>query len=124
MTAPSRTTRGATPGVRILRIAAPLGALALAAPIAAALAAGAGLLSEGGAILDLAWGVVTMVDLGLALVLGWAWIAWRTASVPRALVWAVLVAVTGSVGICAYLAGAAWRSATVTEVLVGPDRAA
>jgi hypothetical protein len=113
-----------TPGVRLLRVLAPVGALALAWPIAAALAAGAPLGAEGGEILALAWGVVTMVDLGIALVLGWAWIAWREASPLRAVVWAAVVTVTGSVGICAHLAAAAWRATTVAEVLVGPRRAA
>ena len=119
-------TAAATPtlGVRLLRVLAPVGALALAWPIAAAFAAGAPLGAQGGEILALAWGVVTMVDLGIALVLGWAWIAWREASPLRAVVWAVVVTVTGSVGICVHLAAAAWRATTVTEVLVGPRRAA
>ncbi len=112
-----------TPGVRLLRVLAPLGAAALAWPIAAALRAGAPLGAEGAEILALAWGVVTMVDLGLALVLGWAWIAWREARPARAALWLVLVTVTGSVGLCLYLAGAARRATTVAEVLVGPRRA-
>ena len=114
----------ATPGVRLLRVLAPVGALALAWPIAAAFAAGAPLGAEGGEILALAWGVVTMVDLGIALVLGWAWIAWREAAPLRAVVWAAVVTVTGSVGICVYLAVAARRATDVAEVLVGPHRAA
>lgn len=111
-----------TVGVRLIRLLAPLGAVALTWPIVAALAAGAPIGAEGGEILALAWGVVTMVDLGLALVLGWAWIAWREARPVRAVVWLGLVAVTGSVGICAYLTGAAWRATTVADVLLGPHR--
>ena len=120
MTAPATPT----PGVRLLRVLAPVGVLALGWPIAAAFAAGAPLGAEGGEILALAWGVVTMVDLALALVLGWAWIAWREASAVRAVVWVAVVAVTGSVGVCAYLAAAAWRATDVAEVLVGPRRTA
>jgi hypothetical protein len=111
-----------TPGVRLLRVLAPIGALALTWPIVAAFVAAAPIGGEGGEILALAWGVVTMVDLGIALVLGWAWIAWREASPARAVLWLALVTVTGSVGICAYLAGAAWRAMTVGAVLVGPHR--
>lgn len=111
-----------TAGVRLLRVLAPVGGLALAWPIVAALAAGAPLGAEGTRILALAWGVVTMVDLAVALVLGWAWIAWREASVARAVAWLALVTVTGSVGICAYLTGAAWRATSVGAVLVGPRR--
>ena len=110
-------------GVRLLRVLAPLGSLALAVPIASALLAGAPLGAEGGEILALAWGVVTMVDLGVALVLGWAWIAWREAAPGRAVLWLAVVTVTGSVGICGYLTAAAWRATTVTEVLVGSRRA-
>ena len=110
-------------GVRVLRVAAPLGALALAVPIGAAVAAGAPLGAEGGEILALAWGTVTLVDLGLALVLGWSWIAWREASPVRAVVWLAVVTVTGSVGVCLYLAGAALRADDVAGVLVGPRRA-
>jgi hypothetical protein len=69
-----------------------------------------------------AWGVVTFVDLGLALVLGWAWIAWREASPARALLWLVLTTVTGSIALLGYLAGAAWRADDLAEVLVGPRR--
>jgi hypothetical protein len=111
-------------GVRIVRVAAPIGALALVAVIAAAFAAGAPIGVEGARIATFAWGVVTFVDLGLALVLGWAWIAWREASPARALLWLVLTTVTGSVALLGYLAGAAWRSSDLAEVLIGPHRRA
>ena len=109
-------------GVRILRVAAPLGALPLVAAIVAAFAEGASLGAEGARIATFAWGVVTFVDLGLALVLGWAWIAWREASPVRALLWLVLTTVTGSIALLGYLAGAAWRASDLAEVLVGPHR--
>jgi hypothetical protein len=112
------------PGVRVLRLLAPLGSVALAVPVASAVVAGAPLGAEGGAILALAWGLVTMVDLGIALVLGWAWIAWREARPLAAIAWLPIVALTGSAGVCAYLAIAARRAGTVREVLVGPRRVA
>jgi hypothetical protein len=112
----------ASPGVRLVRVLAPLGAVALVAAIAAAFARGAPLGAEGAQIATFAWGVVTFVDLGLALVLGWAWIAWREASPARAVLWLVLTTVTGSIALLGYLAGAAWRAHDLADVLVGPHR--
>jgi hypothetical protein len=124
-TARSNTSTAAVPAsLWVVRIVAPLGALALIAPILAAFAQGAPLGAEGAAIAAYAWGVVSFVDLGLALVLGWGWIAWREANVPRALLWLVLTTVTGSVALLGYLAGAAWRSRDGRGVVVGPRHGA
>jgi len=106
--------------LRVLRVLAPLGTLAMATTIVLALATGAPLGAEGAAIGAFVWGRVTFVDLGLALVLGWLWIAWRERSVARALLWLVLTAVTGSGALLAYVSLAAWRCHDVREVLVGP----
>lgn len=117
----SSTPAGGVPAsLWVVRVAAPLGALALIVPILAAFAQGAPLGAEGAAIAGYAWGVVSFVDLGLALALGWGWIAWREASVPRALLWLVLTTVTGSVALLGYLAGAAWRSHDGRGVVIGP----
>jgi len=104
-------------GLAVLRVAAPLGALLMFATIAWALATGAPLGSEGSLIAALVWGRVTFVDLALALVLGWSFIAWREASLARALVWLVLVAVTGSGAILVYVSIAAWRAHDLSGVL-------
>lgn len=110
------------PALRALRVIAPLGALAMAVTIVLALATGAPLGEEGAVIGTFVWGRVTFIDLGLALVLGWLWIAWRERHVLRALVWLVLTAVTGSGALLAYVSIAAWRSSELREVLVGPHR--
>jgi hypothetical protein len=110
--------------VRVLRVLAPLGALVMAVTIVLALASGAPLGPEGTEIAAFVWGRVTFVDLGLALVLGWLWIASRERSVARALVWLVLTAVTGSGALLVYVSIAAWRTHTLHEVLVGRRRAA
>lgn len=112
------------PAVRVLRVLAPLGALVMAVTIVLALASGAPLGAEGAEIGAFVWGRVTFVDLGLALVLGWLWIAWRERSVARALVWLVLTAVTGSGALLVYVSIAAWRTHALREVLVGRRRAA
>lgn len=59
------------------------------------------------------WGVATVIDLYLALGLGWAWIAWRERSVPRAAAWALLLVTTGSIALWAYVA---WAASTATSV--------
>ena len=112
------------PAVRVLRVLAPLGALVMAVTIVLAVASGAPLGAEGTEIAAFVWGHVTFVDLGLALVLGWLWIASRERSVARALVWLLLTAVTGSGALLVYVSIAAWRTHTLHEVLVGRRRAA
>ena len=108
-----------TTAVRVLRVIAPLGALAMFATIVLALRSGASLGEQGAEIGALVWGRVTFVDLGLALVLGWLWIAWRERRVVRALVWLVLTAVTGSGALLLYVALAAWRADDMRGVLLG-----
>jgi hypothetical protein len=110
-----------TVAVRVLRVAAPLGTVAMFVTIALALATGAPLGEEGAAIGAFVWGRVTFVDLALALVFGWLWIAWRGRSVPAALLWLVLTAVTGSGALLLYVSIAAWRATDMRAVLVGTD---
>jgi len=113
---------GPTSAVRVLRVLAPIGALVMGITIVLALSTGASLGAEGAEIGAYVWGRVTFVDLGLALVLGWLWIAWREARPLRGLVWLVLTAVTGSGALLAYVAYAAWRADDMRGVLLGPDR--
>jgi Na+/H+ antiporter NhaC len=108
--------------VRVLRVLAPLGALAMFVTIVVALGTDASLGEQGAEIGALAWGRVTFVDLGLALVSGWLWIAWRERRVGPALVWLVVTAVTGSGGLLLYVAIAAWRADDMQGVLVGDTR--
>jgi hypothetical protein len=89
------------------------------ATIVVALGTGASLGAEGATIAALVWGRVTFVDLGLALVAGWLWIAWRERRPLPALAWLAVTAVTGSGGLLLYTALAARRAMTVPEVLLG-----
>jgi hypothetical protein len=113
--------RGDT-GIRVLRVLAPLGTAVMLVTIVNALTTGASLAEEGAVIGAFVWGRVTFVDLGLALVAGWLWIAWREASVLRASIWFVLTAITGSGALLAYVSVAAWRASDLREVLIGPRR--
>lgn len=62
--------------------------------------------AEGSAILDLAWGRVTLIDLYTGLGLIGSWIVWRERSVLRALPWLVAMVFLGSLAAAAYVASA------------------
>jgi hypothetical protein len=79
-------------------------------------------LSEGGELLDLVWGRVTLVDIYAAFLVGWLWIALRERSVVRAVAWLPAVVVTGSLALAVYLLGAAVRAEGPEELLLGPRR--
>ena len=59
--------------------------------------------TEGSAILDLAWGRVTLIDLYTGLALIGAWIVWREGSLLRALPWLVGMVFLGSLAAAAYV---------------------
>ncbi len=105
--------------LRVLRVVAPLGALTMFATIVVALGTGESLGEQGAAIGALVWGRVTLVDLGLALLSGWLWVAWRERRVVPALLWLVVTAVTGAGGLLLYVSIAAWRCDDVHAVLMG-----
>ncbi len=59
--------------------------------------------AEGSAILDLAWGRVTLIDLYVGLFLIGAWVVWRERSVLRALPWLIGMVFLGSLAAAAYV---------------------
>ncbi len=105
----------------MIRIAAAAGTLAMLAVIGRAFAV-ASFGEDGATLLELAWGQVTLVDLYLALLLGWAWIAWRERSPSRALVWLVATVTLGSLALFTYLLGASLRAPSPTGLIIGPWR--
>ncbi len=105
-----------------LRTVAVVAAVAMAATIVYGFVAG-DFTADGGALLDLAWGRVTIVDLYLAFGAVWAWIAFREGTVTTAILWAVLIAVLGSLAIWGYVAWRATTSRDVPHLLLG-DRVA
>jgi hypothetical protein len=105
----------------VIRAFAAFGTGAMAAAILAGFTV-ASFPEEGGALLGLAWGRVTLIDIYLAFGLGWVWIAWRETSPVRAGLWLVATLVTGSLALFAYLLGASMRSDTVSRLVLGPHR--
>ena len=104
-----------------LRAVAAFGTAAMLTTILAA-ASMASITDDGAMLLALAWGRVTLIDLYLALLLGWLWIAWRERSAVRAAAWALATVITGSLALFLYLLGAALRAGTTRELLLGPQR--
>ena len=74
---------------------------------------------EGGQILDLAWGRVTLIDLYLGLTLLGTWIAWRERSIARTFPWIVGLVGLGSLAGGAYVLLAALRSNSEEEFFFG-----
>lgn len=109
------------PAVVVVRLVAAFGCALMTSTIVAAFSV-ASFTEEGAMLLELAWGRVTVIDIYLAFLFGWLWIAWRERSLPRAVLWGGATVVTGSVALFAYLLGAALRAATTTELVVGPHR--
>ena len=105
----------------LLRMLAAFGTGAMTAAIIGAFSL-ASLPEDGAAIAALVWGRVTLIDIYLAFVFGWSWIAWRERSPVRAGVWLVATLVTGSLALFAYLLGASLRASTTSELVLGPHR--
>jgi hypothetical protein len=102
----------------LLRALAAFGTAAMLTTILAAFSV-ASFADDGAALVALAWGRVTLIDLYLALLLGWVWIVWRERSAIRAVLWALVLVVTGSLGLFLYLLIASLRARTPLELLVG-----
>lgn len=74
--------------------------------------------AEGGVILDLVWGRVTLVDLYVGLVLIGGWIVIRERSAAAA-PWLVALVVLGNLAAAGYAFLAAMRTDSITEFLTG-----
>jgi hypothetical protein len=98
-----------------------LGTLVMAAAIVWGFAT-ASFTEEGAALLELAWGRVTLIDIYLAFLLVWGWIAWRERSPARAVAWLGATVVLGSLALFGYVFLASLRAADPVELLVGPRR--
>jgi hypothetical protein len=89
-------------------------AVATAAVVmAGALAYGAAagdLWAEGGALVDMPWGLVTLVEVYVGLTLFACWVLWREASRLEAAAWLVAAALGGNIVSCAYVLLALRRS--------------
>ena len=74
---------------------------------------------EGGQLLDLAWGRVTLIDLYLGLSLIGTWIAWRERSIARTFPWIVGLVGLGSLAAGLYVLVAAIRADSTEDFFLG-----
>jgi hypothetical protein len=101
-----------------VRLLAAFGTAAMATAIVGAFSV-ASFTDDGGAIVELVWGRVTLIDIYLAFVFGWLWIAWRERSTWRSALWLLATLVTGSLALFGYLLGASVRASTIDELVLG-----
>lgn len=110
--------RWALPAVRAI---AAFGTAAMGSAIVGAFSV-ASFPDDGAALVALVWGRVTLVDIYLAFLFGWLWIAWRERSPIRAALWALATVVAGSLALFGYLLGASLAADSVEGLLLGPRR--
>ena len=103
--------------MRALRATTGLLTAVMAVTIAYGFAAGS-FSDEGGTILDLAWGRVTLIDLYVGLALFGGWIVLRERS-WRAVPWLIALVFLGNLATAAYAFLAAVRADSTGEVLTG-----
>ncbi len=72
---------------------------------------------EGGEILDLVWGRISLIDLYVGIALFGAFVVWRERSVGIASAWIAAFIVLGNLATALYVLIAAMRSVTVEEML-------
>ena len=72
---------------------------------------------EGGQILDLVWGRVTLVDLYVGVAIIAAFVFWRERSVPISIAWLVAFIVLGHWATALYVLLASMRASSVEELL-------
>lgn len=80
--------------MRLAKVVAWVGLVAMMAILALGFTRG-DFLREGGKLLSLPWGIVSMVDLYVGFILFSGWIAYRETSIPLAALWIVLMMVLG-----------------------------
>ena len=59
--------------------------------------------TEGGAILDMPWGLVSLVEIYVGMALFGCWVFWRETSLLRSAAWMVAVALIGNLVSCVYV---------------------
>lgn len=65
---------------------------------------------EGAVLVDMAWGMVTLVDLYLGLLLFSVWVIWREKNKKTGLLWSVLVLLLGNMFSCLYVLKALYQA--------------
>ena len=72
---------------------------------------------EGGQILDLIWGRVTLIDLYVGVAIFGVFVVWRERSVGISIAWLVSFVVLGNLATALYVLVASLRATSVEELL-------
>ena len=72
---------------------------------------------EGGQILDLIWGRVTLIDLYVGVAIIAAFVFWRERSIPVSIAWLAMFVVLGHWATALYVLVASVRARSVEELL-------
>lgn len=75
------------------------------------------------ATVDTLWGVTTLVDLYVGLLLAGVWIVWRERGGAAAWAWVAALALLGNLGLAVYVLIAALRARDARSLLLGARRA-
>ena len=81
--------------MRLAKVISLIGALAMGGVITWAFASG-NFSEEGGKLLSMPWGIVSMVDLYVGFTLFSGWIVYREKSLARSVAWVILMMTLGS----------------------------
>ena len=87
---------------RLVWVTVGLATIVMAAALAWGILNG-NLSAEGGALLRMPWGVVSLVEIYVGMALFGCWVFWREASPLRSGVWMLAVALIGNIVSCVYV---------------------
>lgn len=66
--------------------------------------------TEGPVLVDMPWGLVSLVDIYLGLLIFSAWVLWREQFSLIAGLWALLIIILGNMITCLYILKACWTA--------------
>ena len=79
--------------------------------------------AEGAVLTAMPWGVVSLVDLYLGLLIFCAWVLWRESNIRTALLWSLSILILGNALSCLYLLRALYESkGDMADFFQGPKK--
>ena len=88
--------------IRTAWFAVSIATLVMALALAWAVSVG-DLAAEGGALLRMPWGVVSLIEIYVGMALFGGWVLWREANLVRSAVWLLAIALIGNLVSCIYV---------------------
>ncbi len=80
---------------------------------------------EGSVLTSMPWGIVSLVDIYIGLILFSSWVFWREQSIKSRFLWIILIMTLGNVISCLYLLKAAYDAeGNVIAFWLGKERVA